>query len=443
MSTMATTSLPPPALVARVSRLVGKAPWGVADQMLISASNMLVIVLLAWGLTQDDMGGYVLVSTILLLFNSVQDGLITQPHNVIGPRLEGEAYRRYSASTAAAHFALAAGFAALTIVAWAVAAWYAWWPAPLLLALAPATLAWQTQELARRILYTEGRVAAAFVNDAIAYGGQAAAVALLWWFGLLTGPGALYAIAIASGVAAVVGLWRIRDTLRAAPSLREVLHNWRVGKWLAGGELVGVWLGDGTLFYVAALVIGKEAAAILTVIQRIFGPTRILAMALHTMLPISMARRLAHGGPADLRTQVRGTLLTAMPVFAGFCLVMAVFARPILAVVFGEDYAASAHVLRVYALAMLLCYVGMVLNAALKAQHATRPLFMNRLVGSLVTLGLGAALLYAIGLSGVVLGMAAGYTVGAALNWAWLSRHHRIAAPAPSALAAPGSEVVA
>ena len=43
---------------------------------------------------------------------------------------------------------------------------------PMLMAIVPSIVAWQLQEFVRRVMYTEGRFAAAFWNDVVSYGGQ-------------------------------------------------------------------------------------------------------------------------------------------------------------------------------------------------------------------------------------------------------------------------------
>ena len=85
---------------------------------------------------------------------------------------------------------------------------------PLLVALVPVILTWQLQEFVRRVLYTEARFAAAFINDMVSYGMQMVLVTLLLWKdGLLGGAGGqtadamgdapkiMYCLAITSGAA--------------------------------------------------------------------------------------------------------------------------------------------------------------------------------------------------------------------------------------------------
>ncbi len=214
-------------------RLLGKAPWAVADQLLISATNFATMVLLARGLSQEAFGSFTLIYSVLLFANSLQSGLITQPHNILGIARHGEDYTCYTTSTAVSQLFFGAVAALAVLAAWAVARCAAWSVAPLLLTLAPSIVFWQLQEFVRRILYTEGRLAAAFVNDSISYGGQALAIAALWWLDGLTAPLALGALAATSAIAAALGGWQIRGSLAGRIDPSVCAENWHFGKWLA------------------------------------------------------------------------------------------------------------------------------------------------------------------------------------------------------------------
>src|SRR5688500_11827853 len=167
---------------------LSRGAWGLADQVLISATNFITMVLLARGLGPESFGEFVLVYTAMLLANGLQNSLIIQPHHVLGATREGADYRDYTASSALAQSVLAILCALLALLAAGVALGWGWPGAALLLALAPAIAAWQFQEFVRRVLYTEARLGEAFVNDLVSYGGQTLAIALLVYYQQLSGP---------------------------------------------------------------------------------------------------------------------------------------------------------------------------------------------------------------------------------------------------------------
>ena len=138
----------------------------------------------------------------------------------------------------------------------------------------PSIIAWQLQEFIRRVLYTEGRMAGAFVNDLVSYGGQTVITGLLWWQSRLTGALALWALAITSAVACVLGVWQIHGSLVRRISRQAILDTWHYGKWLLGSEILN-WCSSLQMYlYLAAIIIGTAASGTLRAAQILFGPTR-------------------------------------------------------------------------------------------------------------------------------------------------------------------------
>jgi O-antigen/teichoic acid export membrane protein len=385
--------------------------------MLISATNFVTMIFLARGLSPTDFGGFTLVYSVLLFANSLQSGLITQPHNILGATRDGADYARYTTTTAVGQLILVAALALPTLAGWGVALAVGWDAAPLLAALAVSIVAWQLQEFARRVLYTEGRLAAAFANDLISYGGQALAILALEQLALLTGARALAALAVTSALGAILGGWQLRGGL-AGPIDRTVLReNWHFGKWMAGTEIVGSWLSSQLLVYLVAAMLGAAAAGVLRAVHTVFGPMRVLAYAFNTVLPIRFARTLAAEGKAALRGQLRSAFLVAVPTLGGYCLLAILFAGPLLRLLYGDRYVGQAAVLALYAVSMFISYVAMIIAAALQALRLSRPVFTSRLYASLVTIPIGCLLILVLGIPGAVLGTILSSLVLCSLSW--------------------------
>ena len=83
-----------------------------------------------------------------------------------------------------------------------------------IVATVPALVAWQAQEFARRVLYTENRIRTAFAIDIVGFGGQVALILGLVAVDRISAAGALYAVAAASAAGALLGGWAIRHSLR-------------------------------------------------------------------------------------------------------------------------------------------------------------------------------------------------------------------------------------
>lgn len=62
----------------------GRSPWGLADQVLISGTNFVTMVIVGRNLGKAGFGEFSLIYNLLLFANMIQASLITQPHNVLG-----------------------------------------------------------------------------------------------------------------------------------------------------------------------------------------------------------------------------------------------------------------------------------------------------------------------------------------------------------------------
>src|SRR4051812_2432472 len=81
-------------------RFLGRDVWALADQVLISGTNFVTMVLAARGLHPAAFGAFTLVYSSLLFANIFQSTLVTQPHNVLAATRHGGNYVRYTASAA-------------------------------------------------------------------------------------------------------------------------------------------------------------------------------------------------------------------------------------------------------------------------------------------------------------------------------------------------------
>lgn len=391
----------------------GRGPWGLADQALISGTNFVTIVFAGRGLGKAGLGEFTLVYNGLLFANMIQMALITQPHNVLGTGRDAKKYAGYTASTAVAQLAIALVEAVLALALLGVARADGWHSQSLLLALVPAIVAWQFQEFFRRVLYTEGRMGAAFLNDLISYAGQAVWIVALWWLDrgkpagaalALTPTAAMYVLAITSAGAALLGAGQINRSLRGRVRVGDWLENWRFGKWLLGSEILTYCSSLPMYMYLVGAFISDEATGDLKAAQTLFGPARVISFYLATVLPIRFAAALSGGGERQLNRQVKSTALRVLPILGAFCLLIALFASPAM-LVFGRSFHGNPRVLAIYSIIAFLSYVQMVLAASLTARRKTHCIFLGSACGAVVTLALSVLLIRMLGIDGALLAM--------------------------------------
>jgi O-antigen/teichoic acid export membrane protein len=380
--------------------------WGLLDQAVISAANLVVLVILARSLAPHDFGAFTLVFGAMLIANYAQTAFVTQPHNVIGVALSARKYRAYTRSAFLMQLsfssALAVGVAGAALLAHAVSSDYA----GLLLAAAAALPPWQLQEFIRRVLYTEAWQKLAFANDVLAYGGLAAGVAALALADVQSAPAALAVLAISSAVAAAVGLAQIRSSLREArASANVVLENVHFGKWLAA-SFAAQWTVTQAYLYIAAVLLGVAVTGALKAVQLVLSPLHVLFFSLSTMLPIHLARTLGHHDstpPSAFDRELRLVFRLSFPVVVAYCAFVALLADEILTFVYGTTYARYGSVLVIVAGYYVLLYVVFLGSAVLTARRQTNRLFLANAVGAFVTVAAAWPLMHRFHAEGAAL----------------------------------------
>ena len=208
----------------------------------------------------------------------------------------------------------------------------------------------------------------------------------------------------------------MRKSLLGRLDLKVWAENWHFGKWLVGSEMLVYFSSLPAYMYLCGWLIGPASSGELKAAQTLFGPTRIISYYFATVLPIQFARRLSEGGDAALRRQMHATALQVLPIVGGFCLLIALFAAPLLSL-FGRDFAAEPSVLAMYALVTFFAYIQMVLAAALTARRETRHVFLGTVGGAIVTVVLSYGLIELIGIYGALVGMLLTGMAIAALMW--------------------------
>jgi O-antigen/teichoic acid export membrane protein len=406
--------------------VIRNSMWGVADNAVLSASNFLMMVLLARVLEPHGFGQFTLAFTVLLFTNSLQEALISLPLSVHGSVRDGTQYGHYTAATACSQFALALASACVVAGAGLIFRAVGWHFSSLLFALAPAVALWQLHEFVRRVLYTRSLLFQAFLNDATSHATLATALVLLSYKGYLTSTTALLSLASSSLLGFLLGGWMVHSLLDWSLSRQHIKEavkaNWTFGKWLLGGQLA-FWTSSQVYPILAAAFISVSANGMMRAAQTILGPNNIIISAVDGILGPRAAKVYANGGGTELRPFIRKTQMLVALIAGGYCLLVASLARPILQTVFGEEYAHYAWLLVVMAIANAATSLRIPLAVGLRAMGKTSPIFRAYLSSSAASLTLGIALIWKFGLPGAAVGMLMNAAIMQFTIWGPYLRH--------------------
>ncbi len=362
------------------------------------------MLVLARQLGASDFGAFTLVFSLVLLANALPSNLVTQPHNVFGAPLRESAYSEYTSSTALSQVFLTTALGGLLAVAGLVALFLGFGFSSLLFAAIPALAAGQLQEFTRRVLYTEDRLGAVLVNDLIGNVGRVPVLVFVAFHESLTPTLGFHAMAAASTFGTVVGILQIRRSLAWRVAVPLIRRNIAFGKWLLGSELTALVAGQLYVYIVAAFV-GPAGAGVLKAAQLLVSPLNIPQFYLFSVLPGRFARAYDHGGLKALLDRVRDALISTMPLVTAFCIALALLAKPLLALVYGDEYSGAASVLVILAAQGFVSTLFPILGGALRALRAPHLLFKGNLWASALSVGFGWAFVARWGVEGAAIGM--------------------------------------
>jgi O-antigen/teichoic acid export membrane protein len=402
---------------------LGHRFWGFADQALASGVSFFTTMVAATALDPAEFGTFALALAAIYFLNTLQAGLITRPHNVVGAARPAERYRGYTAATAVMQLGFSLATGVVGVVATVATTTLAPAHTPLVAALALAAIAWQLQEFPRRVLYTESRGRDAFVNDVVSYGGQGVIVLALVVAGGLGATNALLVIAATSAAAAGIGFAQIRTSLARSGDADAGRDTFTLGKWLAAAEAAH-WTSTHIYFFIVAALLGPVAAATIRATQILFGPLRIVFMFLYSVLPAAFARTQAREGQVALDAEVRRSYSGLVPVLLLYCAPAAIFAEPLLRLVYQERYAGAGLVLGLAAVQYFFACLMPVAASLLQVEGLARHLFLVQVYLSVASICFGWLLVRELGVEGAAIGMTFG-VIGAnayALAVHWRSR---------------------
>ncbi len=410
------------------------------DQGLISLANFIATIILARNITPTQLGVYGVGFTTLRLARAVQEGITIQPMNTFGATMDQDAFKRYATATSMIQVALAIVSAAIiALVGWILTQTGNDTAGPAIFSLWTAFLWWQLQEYVRRMLYTRGDVFNAMINTALANGVRLAI--MLWWVsqGTLTGIGGLTAIGLGSLAALIPGVWQTRRFWsRHFTSLHDTWNrNWNFGRFMLGASLSN-WISVEFYPVLTAGMISFAAAGAYRAIQNLVQPVQLLLRAIDTFLTPRAAKTYHKQGFKSLDKLLRKTYSIFAGPILGMLGLAVIFRVPLLQLLYGETYLPYADGVILMAIFYALWFAYWPLQTAMKAMHASRPIFIANLAAIIAMFTVGIWFINRWGVYGTMAGQALNALIVASIHFlAWrairqdaLSRIPEASAPA-------------
>ncbi|MGQ7294790.1 hypothetical protein [Quadrisphaera sp. KR29] len=401
---------PAPAVRSAARQLLGRAGWNVADQVLVSATNLVLSSMVALALTREGFGAFAVAFTVYSLMIGGGRALVAQPL-VVRHTADGTGFREaaQAATGASALLGLASG-----LVAVVVGLTLEGDVGPALVAIGLLLPGLLLQDMWRLVFIAQGLPARAFVVDAVWAGGQLAAVAVVRAIGTATATSLLAAWGLSALVAALVGGWRFRGHPRVTASARWLASHRDLLGYYVAGFLTVQGANQVALLLIAGVGSPADNGA-LRAAQVVLGPLNLLTYALSAFAMPEVARRRLSGRPALLAgAAMSAVLVTATLLYGALALLVPdAWGEAVL----GESWETGREVLLPSLVGVLAIAAGFGASTLLLSLGYARQAFWatSLLAPGLVGLGVGGLVLG--GAPGAALGLSLAQVVVAPVQW--------------------------
>jgi O-antigen/teichoic acid export membrane protein len=403
------------------TRLANKGFWAVLDQGLFAVSNFVLNVLLARWLAPQDYGAFTLAFSVLLLLGTFHSALLIEPMLIFGPGRYKERLSEYLGVLVYGHWRLAVPVGSILLLGTSVILGLMGSGmlsvAFLGLALAGPLICFLW--LVRRACYARLEPRLAALGGALYMVLMVAGAFALYRGGWLSTSSALAVMGLSS---LVVAMWFVKRlgvsyaSARGRDGLgRDALRrHWDYGRWAVLTSAL-TWVPGNVYYVLLPAWGGLEAGASLKALMNLVMPMLQANAALSViLLPLLVQAR----GGAGFGRLVRLSLACFSLGSLLYWLLLGLFNRPLVELLYGGQYSDHAGLLWFIGLMPLVSGIGIVLGGALRAMERPDRVFWAYMLSTVTALTAGLGLMVFWGLEGTIAGLMFAYVVTAVAMYA-------------------------
>ena len=375
-------SRPAPTAPGRHAPLRGpRGPaFALADQVLSSASNFLLGVIVARAGGAEALGTFGVAFLVWLAVLGTSRALISEPMTVAGePDASRTELGEGLAGSVLVGVAAAAvlGVAGLVLVLTGVGAGG-------LLALAPWLPSLLAQDYCRGAAFRVGRPDHALASDAAFFLVQAAVTVAVFATGVANLTCLLAAWGVGATVGMVVAMYLSRVRVVVAGPVARLRALWPRSRWFVA-EFATAFPADQGYLLLLPLLLSTAEFGMYRAGASLVGPVVVLFVAGGNVGLPSAVRSLRDGGVAGLARFAPRLTAAVSGATIVYCGLAALLAEPLLPLAYGADFAQATTVTRVVALQYVIYSLSFGWGVATKAADRMRRLWGVRLVSVVVS----------------------------------------------------------
>lgn len=383
-----------------LGRLAGKQHLFLtgSDQVLSSASNFAIGVLVGRLAGPSAFGAYIFAFTVWLVVLGIHRALVTEPM-VISSALDGDrpsVLRRgleADVLLAAGLGLLVAALGGIFLLAGSGDVGFA---LIVIAVLLPALIA---QDYWRAMAFALHRPGYALVNDTVFVGAQAIALAVVIVAGGRTAPWFILAWGCGGLAGGIAGFFQFRVPVYRRGEGPMFVHTWPFSRWLLA-DFLTIVAADQTYLLLVAALLGQAAFGNLKAALSLMGPTAVILLTGGNLGLPTLARANARRGVEGLVSVSRRLTRLVGAAVVGYCALVFVAGPWLLQLIYGPEFASAGNLARIGAVTYAVAVACFGAGIAIRVTRQTRRMWTLRLGITALSVAAVVALSAAFGLAG-------------------------------------------
>lgn len=400
--------------------------WAVADQAIVSGSNLLTMLLLARILGVSGFGEFSLAWLVVLFANMVQQAVIVTPMMSFAPKQPDENKADYFGAVfiQMAVFVLVCSLVTLLGVKFAGFINTKWDMPNLAWPLAVTVCMNLFQDFLRRYFYTIGRPMLSFISDFFSYISQILVLLFLCFAGgaFMDATTALWVVAATTSLGILVVLKSLLALSFSANGIKiYILRHWNFSKWLTASAVIQ-WFTSNIFTIAAGSMLGAAPVGALKAAQTLLGVTHIMFLALENIIPLKAAELLAKNNASGMIKYLCRTGAVGVGFVVIVALVFAVVPDFWIRFLYGEQFVPYSYLVRWIAVFYVLFAIGLPVKFGLSAMEETKIFFYTQVLVAVLSIISVNIVINKFGIAGVPMASIVVQVIVISLGLFWLRK---------------------
>lgn len=211
-------------------------------------------------------------------------------------------------------------------------------------------------------------------------------------------------ITISYFVPVVIGFYLSKIKIEISLLNYTVKNHWIQGKWLMATTVLQLFSGN-YFIILAAGILGTAEIAMIRIAQNIVGVLNILFIAMESYIPISASKILHNHGIEALFNYLKRVALKGFLITVSVCLLLALFAKDLIKLLYNDSFIQYAYVVKIYALFYILVFISIPLRFAIKTIEQNQHILIGYAISTLFSLFTAQLFIVELGIYGVLSGI--------------------------------------